>query len=108
MSSFKENLKNGQNLSFEESKILFSELMEGKYDENSIIEILEAFSSKGETKDELAGTQILRLVNCRFSRAETAPPRYPSDKQAAHRDGARAPRLPHLECPDQRQFRRFD
>ena len=55
MSSFKENLKKGQNLSFEESKILFSELMEGKYDENSIIEILKAFSSKGETKDELAG-----------------------------------------------------
>ena len=50
-----ENLKKGQNLSFEESKSLFKELMEGKYDENSIIEILESFSKKGETKDELAG-----------------------------------------------------
>ena len=29
--------------------------MEGKYDENSIIEILESLSKKGETKDELAG-----------------------------------------------------
>ncbi len=29
--------------------------MEGKYDESSIIEILEAFTKKGETKDELAG-----------------------------------------------------
>jgi len=29
--------------------------MEGKYEENSIIEILEAFKKKGETKDELAG-----------------------------------------------------
>ena len=29
--------------------------MEGKYDENSIIEILEALIKKGETKDELAG-----------------------------------------------------
>ena len=33
MSNIKEKLKKGQNLSFEESKILFSELMEGKHDE---------------------------------------------------------------------------
>ena len=51
----KEKLKKGQNLSFEESKILFSELMEGKHDEGSIINILENLSTKGETKDELAG-----------------------------------------------------
>ncbi len=50
-----ENLKKGQNLSLEESKTLFTDLMEGKYDENSIIQILEAFIKKGETKDELAG-----------------------------------------------------
>ena len=50
-----ENLKKGKNLSFEESKSLFDELMEGKYDENSIIEILESLLKKGETKDELAG-----------------------------------------------------
>ena len=50
-----ENLKKGQNLSFEESKVLFNNLMEGKYDENSIIEILESLLKKGETKDELAG-----------------------------------------------------
>ena len=55
MSSFIESLKKGQNLSFEESKSLFNELMEGKYDENSIIEILESLKKKGETKDELAG-----------------------------------------------------
>ena len=41
MSNIKEKLKKGQNLSFEESKILFSELMEGKHDERSIIDILE-------------------------------------------------------------------
>ena len=41
MSNFVKNLKKGQDLSFEESKTLFNELMEGKYDENSIIEILE-------------------------------------------------------------------
>ncbi len=55
MSKAIENLKNGYDLSFEESKVLFNELMEGKHDENSIIEILEFLSKKGETKDELAG-----------------------------------------------------
>ena len=48
-------LKQGQNLSFEESKSLFSNLMEGKHEESQIIEILEALIKKGETKDELAG-----------------------------------------------------
>ena len=51
MSNFVESLKKGQNLSFEESKALFNELMEGKYNENSIIEILESLLKKGETKD---------------------------------------------------------
>ena len=55
MTEIIKNLEKGQNLSFEESKILFSSLMEGKYNEASIIEILEAFIKKGETKDELAG-----------------------------------------------------
>ena len=55
MSNFKESLKKGQNLTFEDSKALFNELMEGKYDENSIVEILESLIKKGETKDELAG-----------------------------------------------------
>jgi len=55
MSKIKEKLKKRQNLSFEESKILFSELMEGKHNESSIIDILENLLAKGETKDELAG-----------------------------------------------------
>ena len=55
MSNIKEKLKKGQNLSFKDSKILFSELMEGKHDESSIIDILENLLIKGETKDELAG-----------------------------------------------------
>ena len=55
MSNIKEKLKKGQNLSFEESKVLFSELMEGKHEMNSIIEVLNALLKKGETKDELAG-----------------------------------------------------
>jgi anthranilate phosphoribosyltransferase len=55
MTNIVENLIKGQNLSFEESKSIFSNLMEGKYNESSVIEILEAFIKKGETKDELAG-----------------------------------------------------
>ena len=55
MSNIVKKLVKGLNLSFEESKTLFNELMEGKYDESSIIQILEAFLKKGETKDELAG-----------------------------------------------------
>ena len=50
-----EILRKGQNLSFKESKTLFNDLMDGKYDENAIIEILESLLKKGETKDELAG-----------------------------------------------------
>ena len=55
MSNIIDNLKKGQNLSFEESKTLFKELMEGKYNDSSIIEILESLLIKGETKDEIAG-----------------------------------------------------
>ena len=55
MSDITTKLKQGQNLSFEDSKTLFSDLMEGKHAESQIIEILEALIKKGETKDELAG-----------------------------------------------------
>ena len=55
MTNIIENLKKGQSLTFEESKSLFSNIMEGKLDETAIIEILEALIKKGETKDELAG-----------------------------------------------------
>ena len=55
MSNIQEKLKKGQNLSFEESRVLFLELMEGKHEKNTIIELLDALLKKGETKDELAG-----------------------------------------------------
>ena len=55
MTAIVENLKKGQSLTFEESKSLFSSLMEGKFNESTIIEILESLIKKGETKDELAG-----------------------------------------------------
>ena len=41
MSDIAAKLKQGQNLSFEESKLLFSNLMEGKHEESQIIEILD-------------------------------------------------------------------
>jgi len=55
MTDIIENLKKGQSLTFEESKSLFYSLMEGKFNETAIIEILESLIKKGETKDELAG-----------------------------------------------------
>ena len=55
MTDFIEKLKKDENLTFDQSKALFTDLMEGKYSEDSIIEILESFIKKGETKDELAG-----------------------------------------------------
>ena len=55
MTDILEKLKKGENLSFEESKVLFADLMNGKHSEDSIIEILEYLIKKGETKDELAG-----------------------------------------------------
>ena len=76
MTDIVENLKKGQNLSFEESKSLFSSLMEGEYGEGLIIEILEALIKKGETKDELAGgIYVLRdkasKVNTDFNTIDT-------------------------------------
>ena len=55
MSNLINKLESKQNLSFDESKNLFNEIMEGKYNEDNVIKILEALSVKGETKDELAG-----------------------------------------------------
>ena len=71
MSNIKEKLKKGQNLNFEESKNLFNELMEGKYNENSIIEILESLLKKGETKDELAGG--IYVLRKKASKVKTDP-----------------------------------
>ena len=71
MTSIVENLKKGQNLTFEESKSLFSNLMEGKYDEASIIEILEALIKKGESKNELAGG--IFILKSKASKVNTDP-----------------------------------
>ena len=55
MINFVKKLESKENLSFDESKDLFLNIMEGKYEDDIIVKILNALSSKGETKDELAG-----------------------------------------------------
>jgi len=69
MTDFIKKLESNENLSFEESKTLFLNIMEGKYDEISIIKILESLSSKGETKDELAGGIFVMRSKATFVRA---------------------------------------
>ena len=49
------NISEGKNLSFEESKTIFLSIMNGSMSENLIYNFLTALSSKGETSDEIAG-----------------------------------------------------
>jgi len=54
-------LKNKQNLSFEESKSAFENMMSGKVKEEQIFDFLTSSSTKGETSNEIAGgVYILR------------------------------------------------
>jgi anthranilate phosphoribosyltransferase len=50
-----EKLRNKQNLSFEESKVAFKLLMEGKASDDEIFDFLTLLSAKGEVSDEVAG-----------------------------------------------------
>ena len=50
-----EKLKNNQNLSFEQSKSVFENIMNGRIKETEIMDFLLASSSKGETAEEIAG-----------------------------------------------------
>ena len=49
------NISKGKNLSFEESKEIFLEIMSGKMNEDLIYKFLTELSAKGETSDEIAG-----------------------------------------------------
>ena len=71
MTEILEILKNGQDLSFEQSKTLFSDLMEGKHSDDSIIEILESLIRKGETKDEIAGG--IYVLRNKANKVKTTP-----------------------------------
>ena len=55
------NISKGKNLSFEESKTIFLNIMSGSMSENLIYNFLVNLSKKGETSDEIAGgVYILR------------------------------------------------
>lgn len=49
------NISEGKNLSFEESKSIFVNIMSGDMEENLIYKFLTSLSSKGETSEEIAG-----------------------------------------------------
>jgi len=61
MNEIIKKLKNKENLSFEESKSAFDNIMSGKVKEKEIHDFLTFSSTKGETSDEIAGgVYILR------------------------------------------------
>ena len=55
METFLEKLRNKQDLSFEESKKAFKELMEGNASDDEMFNFLTLLSAKGEAADEIAG-----------------------------------------------------
>ena len=55
MEKFLKKLKNKKNLNFEESKIAFEILMNGKASDEEIYSFLTLLSNKGEVSDEIAG-----------------------------------------------------
>tara|TARA_E500000331_G_C17184536_1_gene682063 strand:- start:292 stop:1284 length:993 start_codon:yes stop_codon:yes gene_type:complete len=55
MNEIIEKLKNKQNLTFDESKFIFENIMSGKVKEKIIHDFLIFSSAKGETADEIAG-----------------------------------------------------
>jgi len=55
MKKFLEKLKKKQNLSFDESKVAFEMLMQGKTSDDEIFDFLTLLSAKGEVSDEIAG-----------------------------------------------------
>ena len=55
------NISKGKNLTFEESKKIFLDIMSGNMKEELIYNFLTGLSSKGETSEEIAGgVYILR------------------------------------------------
>ena len=61
MEKYLEKLRNKENLSFEESKVVFEILMEGKASNSEIFDFLTLLSAKGEVSEEIAGgVYILR------------------------------------------------
>ena len=55
MDEILKKLENKQNLSFEESRQAFENMMSGRLKDNQIHDFLTFSSAKGETSDEIAG-----------------------------------------------------
>ena len=66
-----EKLKNKQNLSFEESKLAFEILMDGKASDDEMFNFLTILSSKGEVSEEIAGgVYVLRNKSKRVNASD--------------------------------------
>ena len=65
------NISKGKNLSFEESKAIFLDIMSGNMNENLIYEFLKNLSTKGETSEEIAGgVYVLRKKALKVNTSE--------------------------------------
>ena len=65
------NISEGKNLSFEESKAIFLDIMSGNMNENLIYEFLKNLSTKGETSEEIAGgVYVLRKKALKVNTSE--------------------------------------
>ena len=68
MKQFLEKLKKKQDLTFEESKLAFNFLMNGKANETEMFDFLTLLSLKGEVSDEIAGgVYVLREKSTRVN-----------------------------------------
>ena len=68
MEKYLEKLRNKENLSFDESKVAFEILMNGKASDSEIFDFLTLLSAKGEVSDEIAGgVQVLRDKSTRVN-----------------------------------------
>ena len=66
-----EKLKSKQNLSFEESKLAFEILMDGKASDDEMFSFLTILSSKGEVSEEVAGgVYVLRYKSKRVNASD--------------------------------------
>ena len=68
-------ISKGKNLTFDESKDIFINIMSGKIGENLIEKFLINLSKKGETADEIAGgVFVLRKKSLKVSAPENINP----------------------------------
>ena len=68
MDKYIKKIKDNQNLTFDESKLVFQSLMAGKANDEQIFNFLTLMSKKGETSDEIAGgVFVLREMSKRVN-----------------------------------------